>query len=277
MQSVFSRRVRPLVTVLVVAAALSTTHVYAYVLPVTDAFAWIRNQAISLQTAWQVDILNEQRRTIRKMARRLSEYVGDLRTRFGVRHDDPPRWRTHDFESDRYLYGRAYGAALNYGDAAGTAVRTISRQAPTLDQLPATLPAAARRDIERAFATLDIADAVLREGTHQSGLLRYGGRRLIAATAAFERDALDGDFSQSTSAVLDKLNAAAVLELKQKQGRNDLLLTGVELALLDNKRRRDTEVIAMNQRLRAKQYYRAYARTFFSPEARATASTWRQP
>jgi hypothetical protein len=270
-------RARFVIAVVALVGVLETARANAYVLPVTDVFNWIRNQAISLQTAWQIDVLNEQRRTVRKMARRLSEYVGDLRARFAVRFDDPPRWRTHDFESDRYLYGRIYGAALNYGDSTGRAVESISRPTATVTEVPPSLTPTARRNLERAFATIDVADAILRDGTNQSGIIRYGGRSLIAATSVFDQDALDPDFEQSTSAVLDKLNASAVLELKQKQGRNDLLATALEMAVLDNKRHRDAETIAMNQRLRATQYYREYARTFFSPESLATASAWRMP
>jgi hypothetical protein len=265
------------ILVVALVTALGAAQASAYVLPVTDVFNWIRNQAIALQTEWQNEVLRQNFVIVRKMARRLSEYVGDLRARFGVHDDDPPRWRTHDFESDRYLYGRVYGAALNYGDASGQAVATITRPAPTMADLPSTMTPDARLDISRAFATLDVADALLREDTNQSGLLRYGGRSLYAAANTFELDALDGDVAQSTDAVLDKLNAAAILELKQKQGRNDLLLVAVELALLDTKRHRDTEAIAMNQRLRAKQYYRAYSATFFRPESADIAAAWRQP
>lgn len=271
-----SNRFRLLVIVTLL-LGLGVSQTSAYVLPVTDFLNWIRNQATAFQTEWQNQVLDLQDVTIRKMARRLSEYVGDLRVRFGIHHADPPRWRIHDFESDRFLYGRVYGAALNYGDATGQAIATISRPAPSLTDLPPVVTGTARRDITRAFATLDIADAILRTGTHQNGLLRYGGRALHTAADAFESDALDGDVSQSTAALLDKLNAAAVLELKQKQGRNDLLATALELALLDTKRRRDTETIAMNQRLRAKQHYRAYAATFFRPESAALAAAWRQP
>jgi hypothetical protein len=255
---------------------LATSRVLAYVLPVTDVFLLIRNQVISVQTEWQTQVLDQERRIIRKLGRRLSEYVGDLRARFGVTFDDPPRWRTHDFESDRYLFGRVYGAALNYGDPGGQAVDAISRPAVPL-ALVTTRPAEALQHLQRAYATLDIADAVLRDGTNQSGLLRFGGRSLYAATNTFEQDALDGDFSQSTSAVLDKLNGAAVLELKQKQGTNDLLVTAVEIAVLDNKRRRDAEAIAINRRIRTLQYYRAYGDTFFSGVAMDTAAAWRQP
>lgn len=272
-----NRSIRARLVAATLALLLSSAPAAAYVLPVTDVLNWLRNQATAIQTALQNDVLDTKYQVVQKMARRLSESVGDLRRRFGVGHDDPPRWRIHDFESDRYPYGRVYGAALNYGDSAGTAVDIISRTAPTLTDLPPTLSPTARRDISRALATLDIADAVLRSGTHQAGLLRYGGRSLYAAAAAYELDALDGDIEQSTTAVLDKLNASAILELKQKQGRNDLLTTALEVALLDTKRRRDTETVAMNQRFRTALHYRRYAATFFPPESAALVDGWRQP
>lgn len=250
---------------------------HAYVLPVTDVANWIKNQAIRAQTELHSLLQDEQRRLIRKMSRRITEYIGNVRARYGINDPDPPRWRTHDFESDTFEWGRDYLAALNYGDAAGISFNSIARPLESIDILPANVPAEAEQALRRAYATLDLANAVAIDETHQAGLVRFNGRSIHKATNAFDLDALDEDTSESTTAVLDKLNASAVLELKQKQTRNELLTAALELALLDNIRRRNAESVAMDQRLHTAAYYRAYAASFFTGTATESAAAWRQP
>jgi hypothetical protein len=253
-----------------------TATAQAYVLPVTDIANWIKNEAIRAQTELHAVLQDEQRRLIRKMSRRITEYIGDVRARYGINDPDPPRWRTHDFESDLFAWGRDYLAALNYGDPSGAAFTSVARPALTLDALP-DMPPEVRAELLRDNAILDVANAVAIDATHQAGLVRYNGRSISSATNLFDLDALDEDTSESTTGVLDKLAASGVIELKQKQTRNDLLLDAVELALLENVRKRNAEVVLMNQRIQAATYYRSYADSFFTDAAMNAAATWRQP
>jgi hypothetical protein len=255
---------------------LSAT-VRAYVLPVTDVANWIKNQAIRAQTELHAILQDEQRQLIRKMSRRITEYIGDVRARYGIKDPDPPRWRTHDFESDQYEWGREYLAALNYGDASGASFTAVARPAEPLDAIPADVPVDVRDALVRSYAELDLATAIEIDATHQAGLVRYNGRSISNATNLFDLDALDEDTTESTTAVLDKLAASGVVELKQKQTRNDLLIAAVELSLLENMRHRNAEAVAMNQRIESERYYRSYAESFFTEASVNAASTWRQP
>ena len=71
----------------------------------------------------------------------------------------------------------------------------------------------------------------------------------MRAVDALERDAADGALSQGTSAVLDKISAAALLETRQKQSRLQFLTAIIEQLAVDNKRSRDTEAAALNMQL----------------------------
>jgi len=268
-------RARLLVLILVLTTLAGSAS--AFVLPVTDVANWLRNQAIRAQTYLHLGLQDQQRLLITKMARRLSAVIGSLQARYGIRDPDPPRWRIHDFESEAFPHARAYLAALNYGDAGGQAYRTIARPVASLAALPPDTPVAIRQALAHARATIDIADALMTTGAHQAGQIRFNGRQLDRATTDLAATALDADETQSTTAVLDTLNAAAVLELKQQQARVQLLVTAVELAVLDNVRHRNAEVIAMNQRLRAEAHFRTYAATIWPDAEDARAAAWRQP
>ena len=86
------------------------------------------------------NVQREQRRQLRRMARRLSLFT-DLGT---YRLPDPPRWRTHAWEDHlAFLYSTAFNAALNYGDALGAAFPRSAQ--PVLDAASgAWAPAAGR-------------------------------------------------------------------------------------------------------------------------------------
>lgn len=248
-----------------------------YVLPVTDVAVWIKNLTTRIQTELHALLQEQQQLLVLKMSRRISEYIGNVRARYGIKDDDPPRWRIHDFESDRYEWGREYLAALNYGDPSGTGFARAARPVTPIGSAPADLSPAARDALARASATVDLGTAFAVSGAHQAGLIRYNGRALSTATNLFEADALNQDTTESATAALDKLNASAVVELKQKATRNQLLVAVLELALLENVRRRNAEVIVMNQRLSAASYYRSYSRSFFTQDAAVAAAAWRQP
>jgi hypothetical protein len=104
--------------------------------------------------------------------------------------------------------------------------------------------------IGRALATLDAADATIIAGTHQAGLLRWNGRRELAAIDALEADVVNPSEDQSTTAVLDKISGAALLEARHKQARLQYLSAMVEQLVVDNKRARDTEAALLNMQVR---------------------------
>ena len=161
----------------------------------------------------------------------------------------PPRWRAHasDPETSPYIHG--YLDALTYGDPTGAQFAHASRWRIPIEDALSGLSPATRDSLERALATLDLADSTIVAGTHQSGLLRDNGRHEMRAIDALERHVTDPSSDQSATAVLDKISGAALVETRQTQARLQFLTALVEQLLVDNKRARDTEAAALNMQL----------------------------
>jgi len=239
---------------------------------VSDPAVTYRNSVTAVLKEMLVRLQQQQHSELRRMAHRLSMFT----TLAKFRVTNPPLWRIHDFESPTFLFSRAYHAALNYGDGAGQAFLAISH--PFIDPTPAMarLPAQARRALSSQLATLDLSDAVAIAGTHDTGQLRYNGRRELAAIDGLERDVTNDSLEQSTTAVLDKISGAGLIGVRQRQARIQLLDGVVEQLLVENKRARDTETAAMNMQLTAWRD-RAVVNQAFLSGAGDALRTWRQP
>ena len=115
---------------------------------------------------------------------------------------------------------RGYHAALNYGDQPATPIMRVARVRHAVDAaLLAQLPPRARDAVTDALATLDAADSTLIAGTHQTGTLRFNGRRELAAIDALERHVIDPSDEQSMTAVLDKISGAVLARDRARSRR----------------------------------------------------------
>ena len=228
----------------------------------TAATAALKDQIIQTVTA--------QYETLYRMARRLSAVT--TLDRYAA--TEPPRWRTHDFET--FLYANDYHAALNYGDPTGIAYERVVRTRRSALEGLARLSPTAREVVMRSLATLDAADSAAIAATHQAGALRYNGRREMQAIDALQAQVVDSAAEQSTTAVLDKISGASLIEVRQKQARVQLLAGIVEQLLVDNRRARDTEAAILNMQLGRMRAYDDEGWGFISGAA-DDLRTWRQP
>jgi hypothetical protein len=269
------RRSRVVAFVLVGAALVGAGSASAFV--VTDPANTIKNMLTAVLENQVVDILTQQGQRFRKMARRLSAFA-DL-GRYVI--PDVPRWRSYRYQ-DVSLYATAYEDALNLGDPGGVAYEGVVRNRATADDVVATLressPSAAAA-LAAELATLDLADSTLMTATDANGRLRSTGKKDMKAVDALEADVTDGVSTQGTSAVLDKISAATLIETRQKQARLAFLTAMIEQLAVDNKRSRDTEVAMLNMqlgRLRAAAECGTSCPGLLSGSADALR-TWRQP
>ena len=140
---------------------------------VYDPAVTYRNSVTAVLKEVLVRLQQQQHSELRRMAHRLSMFTSLAKYRV----PDPPRWRTHDFEGPAFLFARDYHAALNYGDGSGRSYLGISH--PLIDPTSGIgrLPAVARRALSSHLATLDLTDATVIAATHDTGQLRYNGRR----------------------------------------------------------------------------------------------------
>ena len=176
-----------------------------------------------------------------------------------------------------WTFGGGWLRALNSGDPTGAAymASVVPLQAAT--SAPAGLSAAARRFLERAYATIEVADSVATLGAHQVALTRgYHGRTQRAV------DDLEGDVLNAAqpyhemTAVLDKIAAGELVARRQDTAANQLLSHALEQLLVRSKRERDTEAATINMQLTSWRDGRAANDAFVAGTGDALR-TWRQP
>jgi hypothetical protein len=261
-------RTMPWVVLLVVALCALRPSVAVAQIPVIDAFNLIETAQTAINTYESYRALIREYEVLVAMARR---------------HPNMARYLTPDVpivlhDTSRYLSGAPLLQALNAGDPTGDRYLQVVRPAARLQSITAPLDAEARVMLERAYATIDIADSAASMAAHQVGHTRVFAKNTAVAIGAVERDTLAGndDLHQET-AILDRVNAAQVIARRQDAVSNQLLSHLVEQWLVTNKRERDAEAVLMNMRINDLRYYRSYAGSFFTDAADEQARNWRQP
>ncbi len=191
--------------------------------------------------------------------------------------EEPPRWRIHDFEEEgTFRFANRYLVSLNYGDSAGAGYLNVIQPIVYAHEFLQNRPPVMRRALTARLATIDVADALAIGSTHDSGQVRYGGRRELSAIEALERHVVDPSNEQSATAVLDKISGASLIGARQRQARIQLLTGVLEQLLVDSKRARDTEAALIGMQLKTWRDGRAANEAFVAGSADALR-TWRQP
>lgn len=262
------RRSAAVLAFILVASVVGEAQVAVFDIAVTA-----RNSVTAALKEYLITLQTQQHSELRRMAHRLSMFTN--LGKYTV--PDPPRWRTHAWErNDPFLFAPDYVAALTYGDAAGGGYLATTH--PVVDAAAALgrLTPPARRVLAAGLATLDLTDAAVIAATHDTGQLRYNGRRELRAIESLDQNVTDGSLEQSTTAVLDKISGAALIAARQRQARVQLLNGVVEQLLIDGKRARDTEAATMNMQLVAWRDGQAVNAAFVVGAGDALRS-WRQP
>lgn len=182
---------------------------------------------------------------------------------------------SHD--TSRWTFGAAWLRALNAGDPTGAAYAASTVPILPTSAVPTSLSAAARRFLERAVATVEVADSVATLGAHQVALTRGYHGRIQSAVEDLERDVLNAaqPYHEMT-AVLDKIAAGELVGRRQDTAANQLLSHALEQLLARSKRERDTEAATINMQLTTWRDGRAANAAFVAGTGDALR-TWRQP
>jgi conjugal transfer/entry exclusion protein len=254
---------RVLVSVLLLAAA-SPAHAQ---FTVFDPSNFAQTVLIAQRTQREYEELMAQYRTILRMAQRL----GNL---------DPyrvPAIAATSHDLSRWQYGRPWLRGMNSSDASGALYRETTLPLERPDVLPVRMTAAARRQLERQYATIEITDSVANMGGHQVGLMRGYHGELQSAVQHLEDDVLNPlDRYHDMTAILDKVAAAELLGRRQDMAANQLLSHALEQLLARSKRLRDTEALMMNMQLTTWRDGRAANEALVSGAGDALRA-WRQP
>ena len=222
---------------------------------------------IAQRTQRHYEELQAQYRTILRM----SQGLGNM-DRYRI-----PTIAATAHDTARWLYGRPWLQGLTSGDPAGTAygATTIPLERPST--LPANLSSAARRTLERQYATIEITDSVAMMGGHQVGAIRGYQGQLQQAVQELEGDVMNGlaRYHEMT-AILDKIAAGELLGRRQDMASNQLLSHALEQLLARSKRLRDTDATTMNMQLVTWRDGQGATEAMVAGSADALR-TWRQP
>lgn len=237
---------------------------------VYDPAVTARNTATAVVKEFLLNTERQQHSQLRRMAQRLSLFTNLAKYVL----EDPPRWRTHGGD---FLYANGYNDALIFGDPSGAAFLAVSHPVVDARTLMDRLTPAARRAFTSRLATLNLSDAAAIAATHDTGQLRFNGRKHeLQAIDALEAHVVDPSNEQSATAVLDKISGAALIAARQRQARVQLLAGVVEQLIIDTKRARDADAAAMNMQLITWRDGRAANEAFVAGSGHALR-TWRQP
>jgi hypothetical protein len=146
-------------------------------------------------------------------------------------------------------YGTTGGwiGAINTGSNVPFGYQSATEQLMPYGAALAFVPADQLDRLEKHYATIELTDGANEDGMETIGTLRTNAPEVESAIQYLENDSLDSDPDFNTEiAVLEKINAANVIALRNGQDTNKLLTALAEQQLIDAKRKRDAEVKAIN-------------------------------
>jgi hypothetical protein len=236
-------------------------------IPVIDPGNLAQAILIADRTLREYNTLWAQYQTLLRMSQRLPGMDGYRLPSVPTAAHDAARW----------TYARHWLEALNVGDPTGTAYGDTTRRLDAPGTSLQSLPPDARRAIENAYSTVDIADALGQAGGQQVGVSRAYSAQLQRAIDALAGDVLSPSPEQhELTAILDKVAASALIGRREDMAANQLLAGALEQLLVRSKRLRDTEAATMNMRLGGLRDGRAAGGSVVRGAA-DDLRTWRQP
>ncbi|HWB83488.1 MAG TPA: hypothetical protein VG675_05080 [Bryobacteraceae bacterium] len=149
-------------------------------------------------------------------------------------------------------YGTTGGwiAAINTGASVPGGYAQATEQLMPYGAALGNVPADQLDRLEKHYATVELTDGASQDGIETLGTLRANAPEVEAAIQSLENDSLDSDPDYNTEiAVLNKINAANVIALRNGQDTNKLLTALAEQQLIDAKRKRDAEAQAINDHI----------------------------
>jgi hypothetical protein len=115
----------------------------------------------------------------------------------------------------------------------------------------ANIPADQRDRVTKRYATVELTDGANQHGLEAIGALRRNASAVENAIQGLEEDSLSADPNYNTEiGVLNKINAATVIAIRNGQDTNKLLVALAEQQVIDAKRKRDSEAAAINNHIR---------------------------
>lgn len=193
--------------------------------------------------------------------------------------DVASRYRGYSIDWTQHELGGLLSAAplmtaLNQGGQASLAYAAVSDPLDVFADVTERMPIALTRGLLDTYATLELADSANRLAIDQLAMERTQGRLTRQTIDHLEADNANWlDDFQSQTALLERLNAAHAIQLRQQEQTNQLLLGTLEQQFVDSKRKRDAETRVMNATIYQWRYGQAYGVDLFRNTA-SNLDTW---
>lgn len=177
------------------------------------------------------------------------------------------------------LYGTTGGwiTGINTGWGVEPGYRQATQPLGVYGHALANIPSAQIDRVKTSYATVELTDGANLHGMETIGRLRANAAAVERVIQDLESDSLSSAPDMNTEiAVLNKINAANLLAVRNTQDSNKILVALAESAIVEAKRKRDTEAQAINNHIRFMYEGRA-AMSAQSSGASAAMLAWRMP
>jgi hypothetical protein len=159
-------------------------------------------------------------------------------------------WRSSS-ATDTYGTTASWIAAINSGLGVQDGYQQATQQLKAYGDGFSNIPTEQLDRVKANYATVELTDGANQSAIDLLGRLRANAPQVATAIQNLETDTLSSDPNLNTEiAVLNKINAANLVGLRNGQDTNQLLVALAEEEVVDAKRKRDAEASAINEHIR---------------------------
>ena len=159
-------------------------------------------------------------------------------------------WR-NSAATDTYGTTASWTAAINSGLGVSDGYQQATQKLNAYGAGFSNIPAEQLDRVKVNYATVELADGANQGTIDLLGRLHANAPQVAIAIQNLETDTLSSDPNlNSEIAVLNKINAASLVGLRNGQDTNQLLVAIAEQEVIDSKRKRDAEAVAINEHIR---------------------------
>jgi type IV secretion system protein TrbJ len=142
-------------------------------------------------------------------------------------------------------------SAINTGQNVSAGYNEATEQLGQYGDALGQIPVDQQNRVRTSYGTVELTDGANLQGLETIGQMRGNASAVEAAIQFLEADSLSPDPDMNTEiAVLNKINAANLINVRNTQDSNKLLVALAEQQILDAKRKRDAEAQAINNHIR---------------------------
>lgn len=141
-------------------------------------------------------------------------------------------------------------AAVNSGLNVSGGFLSSTYGRPPYTALAGVVPAIQRARAQMEYGTLELRDGTAQSAMQTIGALRMHGAQSEAALMALEADSASSGADDNTfAALLNKINAAGMVNARMTSDTNKALVNQAEMQLLENKARHDAEAARVENQI----------------------------